>query len=111
MDTQSLQALIDAAFERRADLGPASMPADLSEALDHVLAELEAGRLRVAEKVGGAWLTHEWLKKAVLLYFRTHDNRMIADGPFAYFDKVPTRFRGYTDERFRQEGFRVVPPE
>ena len=110
MSTHPLQPIIDAAFEDRARLSPSAVPASLGEALAHVLGELNAGRLRVAEKVAGDWVTHEWLKKAVLLFFRTHDNRLIESGSHSYFDKVPLRFDGYTDADFRSGGFRVVPP-
>ena len=108
---QSLEALIDAAFERRADITPSTVEPELARALDDILLELNAGRLRVAEKVNGTWVTHQWLKKAVLLYFRTHDNQVVsATGGVTWFDKVPLRFDGYTDAQFREGGFRVVPP-
>jgi 2,3,4,5-tetrahydropyridine-2-carboxylate N-succinyltransferase len=110
MTTQTLESLIEAAFERRADITPTNVPADLAEALSEILNGLNAGRLRVAEKIDGTWVTHQWLKKAVLLYFRAHDNRVIDGAATAYFDKVPMRFAGYSDAEFRQGGFRVVPP-
>jgi 2,3,4,5-tetrahydropyridine-2-carboxylate N-succinyltransferase len=110
MSTQTLESLIDAAFERRTDISPSRVPNDLAAALDEIIAGLNAGRFRVAEKIDGQWVTHQWLKKAVLLYFRTHDNRVMADGEQRYFDKVPGRFDGYTDAQFRGGGFRVVPP-
>lgn len=110
METTTLQPVIDAAFDRRAELSPASVPRDLAEALDHVLEELNAGRLRVAEKIDGRWVTHQWIKKAVLLYFRTHDNRLMRGAGTAWFDKVPLRFADFTEEQFRAGGFRVVPP-
>ncbi len=110
MPTASLESLIDAAFERRAEITPTAVPPELKAALNHVLDDLSAGRLRVAEKVDGAWITHQWLKKAVLLYFRTHDNHVMSSGDLRYFDKVPSRFTGYADEEFRAGGFRVVPP-
>jgi 2,3,4,5-tetrahydropyridine-2,6-dicarboxylate N-succinyltransferase len=110
MSTQTLETLIDDAFERRTEMSPSHVPADVAQALDHVIAELNAGRVRVAEKIDGQWVTHQWIKKAVLLYFRTHDNRVEHGGALRYFDKVPTRFEQYTDERFRAEGIRVVPP-
>ena len=106
----TLQSLIDAAFERRSDITPGQVPKDLSDALSEIIAGLNEGRLRVAEKIDGAWVTHQWLKKAVLLYFRAHDNRVIDGGATKYFDKVPMRFAGYADADFRQGGFRVVPP-
>jgi 2,3,4,5-tetrahydropyridine-2,6-dicarboxylate N-succinyltransferase len=110
MATHPLQPTIDAAFEHRAGITPATVPADLVAALDEVIAGLNEGRLRVAEKVDGRWVTHEWLKKAVLLYFRTHDNRVMSGAGAAWFDKVPLRFDDYTEARFREGGFRVVPP-
>ncbi len=76
-----------------------------------MIGALDSGTLRVAEKIDGTWVTHQWVKKAVLLYFRTHDNRVVqGGGGVTWFDKVPTRFEGYTDKQFRDGGFRVVPP-
>jgi 2,3,4,5-tetrahydropyridine-2-carboxylate N-succinyltransferase len=109
MQTDTLEHVIDDAFEHRGDIRPGQLPAGLDEALDDVIGELNAGRLRVAEKIGGAWVTHQWLKKAVLLYFRAHDNRVMPSGAEKFFDKVPTKFEGYTDAQFRAGGFRVVP--
>jgi 2,3,4,5-tetrahydropyridine-2,6-dicarboxylate N-succinyltransferase len=110
MHTHPLAPLIDTAFEQRADLSPVSVQPEVSRALDHVILELNAGRLRVAEKIDGAWVTHQWIKKAVLLYFRTHDNHVMQSGGTSYFDKVPMRFDGYTEAQFREGAFRVVPP-
>jgi 2,3,4,5-tetrahydropyridine-2-carboxylate N-succinyltransferase len=110
MTAHTLESLIDAAFEQRADISPNRVPKDLSDAIAEILDGLNAGRLRVAEKIDGAWVTHQWLKKAVLLYFRAHDNRVIDGGATKYFDKVPMRFAGYSDADFRQGGFRIVPP-
>ena len=105
-----LEALIDDAFERRGDITPANVPAELSSALDQILHELNEGRIRVAEKRDGSWVTNQWIKKAVLLYFRAHDNKVMPAGTGdAWFDKVPLRFNGYTDTQFRAGGFRVVP--
>ena len=109
MTTSTLAALIDAAFERRADIAPGRVDADLAQALDEVMAGLNFGTLRVAEKVDGTWETHQWIKKAVLLYFRTHDNQVMPGATGPGFDKVPTRFDGYTDAAFRTGGYRVVP--
>src|SRR5687767_4995403 len=104
------QTMIDDAFERRSEITPATVEPGLAQALDQILQELNGGRLRVAEKINGTWTTHQWVKKAVLLYFRTHDNRLMPAGSRAWFDKVPLRFNGYTDVQFRAGGFRVVPP-
>jgi len=109
MHTHTLETLIDTAFERRASISPGDAEPELTGALDHVIQELNAGRLRVAEPIDGRWVTHQWIKKAVLLYFRTHDNRTMGTGEARYFDKVPTRFEGFGDAQFREGGFRVVP--
>jgi len=109
--TTSLESVIDAAFERRTELTASSVEPPLARAIDEVIAGLNSGRLRVAEKRGDTWVTHQWIKKAVLLYFRTHDNQVVpASGRDVWFDKVPLRFQDYTDAQFRDGGFRVVPP-
>lgn len=104
------QAVIEAAWERRADIGANNVDAELSRAVQHVLAELDAGRLRVAEKIGGDWVTHQWIKKAVLLSFRIEANRTMQAGDLHFFDKVATKFADYDAARFQAGGFRVVPP-
>ena len=104
-----LQTLIDQAWEDRANLKPGSAPARVGEAVDTILAELDAGRLRVAEKIDGEWVTHQWIKKAVLLSFRMEDNMLMDGGPIRYYDKVPTKFANYDAHTFQKGGFRVVP--
>ena len=111
MNDQSLSSLIDSAFEQRSAISPSSVPSDLAAALDHVLDGLNRGSIRVAEKIAGVWTTHQWVKKAVLLYFRTHNNAVVhGAGGANWFDKVPLRFDGYSDSQFREGGYRVVPP-
>jgi 2,3,4,5-tetrahydropyridine-2-carboxylate N-succinyltransferase len=113
-----LESLIDAAFEARATISPSSADRDLLKALDQVIGELNAGSLRVAEKRAGAWVTNQWIKKAVLLYFRTHDNELMPDAGGSarhavvtrWWDKVPLKFAGYDAAQFREGGFRAVPP-
>ena len=107
---QALQAIIDEAFERRADITPRSVDAKTKEAVMHVLDQLDKGIVRVAEKINGEWVTHQWLKKAVLLSFRMEDNFFIKGGFTNYFDKVPSKFSDYNSKDFREGGFRVVPP-
>ncbi len=107
---QELQTIIDEAFERRADITPRSADAKTKEAVMHVLDQLDCGALRVAEKINGDWVTHQWLKKAVLLSFRMEDNFFIKGGFTNYFDKVPSKFSDYNSKDFREGGFRVVPP-
>jgi 2,3,4,5-tetrahydropyridine-2-carboxylate N-succinyltransferase len=110
METARLAAVIDSAFERRAEIAPSQVPTELATALDEVIEGLNEGRLRVAEKIDGTWVTHQWVKKAVLLHFRTHDNHVMPGPGTSWFDKVPMRFQHFTDADFRAGGFRVVPP-
>jgi 2,3,4,5-tetrahydropyridine-2-carboxylate N-succinyltransferase len=108
--TQQIEALINQAWEDRANLSPKSAPAEVRDAVEHVIAELDQGRLRVAEKIDGSWVTHQWIKKAVLLSFRLQDNVTMAAGDLGFFDKVPTKFSGMGEEALRAAGVRVVPP-
>jgi len=107
---ESARKTIDDAWESRAALNPANAPKALREAVEFVIAGLDAGRLRVAEKSGGEWVAHQWLKKAVLLSFRIEDNRLSEGGATRYYDKVPAKFAGYGAAEFAAGGFRVVPP-
>jgi len=107
--TADLQAAIEAAWEDRASVTPASTA--VREVVETALELLDAGKVRVAEKVDGDWTVNQWLKKAVLLSFRLNDNAVIeqgAGGAPAY-DKVPSKFAGWDEDRFREAGFRVVP--
>jgi len=108
--TAPLQPAIDAAFERRSELSAGNAPAEVKDAVAKALAELDAGRLRVAEKKDGEWITHQWLKKAVLLSFRLRDNEIMQGGYTHYFDKVDSKFARYSQEDFAAGGYRVVPP-
>ena len=105
-----LQAIIEEAFERRADITPRNVDAQLKETINTVIEYLDKGKLRVAEKINGQWVTHQWIKKAVLLSFRIEDNAFIKGGFTNYFDKVPSKFADYNSKEFREGGFRVVPP-
>ena len=111
---EDLRQTIDAAWERRTELDPATAPAPIRDAVDAVIAELDAGRLRVAEKRGAEWITHQWLKKAVLLSFRLSNPVSIGlagpSAPFRFYDKVPTKFAAFDDAAFARAGVRVVPP-
>lgn len=105
------QSIIEAAFEDRANINPANAPADIKAAVASVLDDLDAGKLRVASRIGDTqqWETHQWIKKAVLLSFRLKDNYLMDDGVTRYFDKVDPKFANYTEEDFKAGGFRVVP--
>jgi 2,3,4,5-tetrahydropyridine-2-carboxylate N-succinyltransferase len=108
--TQQLQATIDAAWDARASLDAANAP-QVREAVEHVIADLNAGRLRVAERQGvGQWKVNQWVKKAVLLSFRLNDNRLIHAGELGFYDKVPTKFSHLDEAEMRDSGVRVVPP-
>ena len=108
-DLQTLRTTIDAAFERRAEITPKSVTPDLSAAIDESIALLDSGQARVAEKFNGAWIVNEWLKKAVLLYFRTHDNVVMEAGFTRFYDKVPMKYAEATEADLRAGGTRVVP--
>jgi len=102
-----MKNIIEEAWENRTALNPANAPRPLRTAVGEVIAGLDAGSMRVAEKSGGKWLTHEWIKKAVLLSFRLEDNRVMDGGATRYFDKVPSKFDSFD---FARAGVRVVPP-
>jgi len=105
----SIAETIDAAFERRSEITPDKVDPSTRDAILEAIELLDSGRARVAEKIDGAWQVNQWLKKAVLLYFRLHDNSVI-DGAFThYFDKVPAKFASYSQKDFNDGGFRVVP--
>ncbi|MGD9537340.1 MAG: 2,3,4,5-tetrahydropyridine-2,6-dicarboxylate N-succinyltransferase [Alphaproteobacteria bacterium] len=110
MNIAEIEAVIDEAWEARDKLAPASGGKPRA-AVDAALAALDAGELRVAEPAPGGWRVNEWLKKAVLLSFRLNDNALIAGGTGAapWFDKVPSKFAGWDEARFRAAGFRAVP--
>jgi 2,3,4,5-tetrahydropyridine-2-carboxylate N-succinyltransferase len=105
----ALQQLIERSFESRASLSPDNAPRALLAALDECLELLGSGQARVAEPVDGGWRVNEWLRKAVLLHFRTHDNTIVEAGGLRFFDKLPLKYRNYDAAGFRADGTRVVP--
>ncbi|QIL73041.1 2,3,4,5-tetrahydropyridine-2,6-dicarboxylate N-succinyltransferase [Diaphorobacter sp. HDW4B] len=109
--TQQLQTIIDNAWENRASMSPAAAPKEVVDAVEHVIAELNTGKLRVATREGvGQWTVHQWIKKAVLLSFRLKDNVLMRSGDLNFFDKVPTKFEGMSEAEIAATGVRVVPP-
>ena len=109
--TQQLQSIIDAAWDNRANLSPASAPKEIVDAVEHVIAQLNDGHLRVATQQGvGQWTVHQWIKKAVLLSFRLKDNVLMTSGSLNFFDKVPTKYEGMSEADIAATGVRVVPP-
>ncbi len=107
---QQLQSIIEAAFEHRGEITPANVDTVTREAINEVIAQLDSGALRVSEKIDGHWVTHQWLKKAVLLSFRVNDNQVMEGAETCFYDKVPMKFASWDDARFKAAGFRVVPP-
>ena len=105
-----LKSTIDSAFERRAELTLAEIEGSLRDAVERAISGLETGALRVAEPDGqGGWQVNQWLKKAVLLYFRVNEMQLVEAQPAPYWDKVEARFAGFDESQFRAAGVRVVP--
>ncbi|MEY3996681.1 MAG: 2,3,4,5-tetrahydropyridine-2,6-dicarboxylate N-succinyltransferase [Pseudomonadota bacterium] len=105
-----LANIIETSWENRTTLNAANASIELRDAVNHVINQLDNGNFRVAEKLNGMWVVHQWLKKAVLLSFRLNDNIIQNSGDLQFFDKVPTKFSGMTQEQLRAGGYRVVPP-
>ena len=111
MNPAELAKIVDAAWERRADIGPKTK-GPLRKAVAETLALLDSGQVRVAERQNdGNWHVNQWLKKAVLLSFRLEDPAVIEGGPgrAAWWDKVPSKFDGWGKAQFKKAGFRAVP--
>lgn len=104
------QSIIETAFENRANFGASDCPSEVRSAVTEALAGLDNGSLRVAEKINGEWVVHEWLKKAVLLSFKINGNKPIESCDLRFYDKVDTKFTDWSEEDFKQAGIRVVPP-
>ena len=109
MDHTALRNAINSAFDRRQTFGPTNLDAATGDAIEYAIAQLDSGAVRIAEKHDGQWLVNEWLKKAVLLYFRTHDNAVIDAGYTRFFDKVPLKYAKESLASFAAGGVRVVP--
>jgi 2,3,4,5-tetrahydropyridine-2-carboxylate N-succinyltransferase len=106
-----IKAVIEEAFERRAEITPRNVGTNVKEAVAEAIRLLDKGALRVAERQDvGKWVVNEWLKKAVLLSFRIDDNQLMSGGFTNYFDKVPSKYADYNSRDFREDGVRVVPP-
>jgi 2,3,4,5-tetrahydropyridine-2-carboxylate N-succinyltransferase len=108
-DHPALRAIIEKSFEARAEINPRSVSRELKVALDEALDLLDSGKVRVAEKHDGQWVVNDWLKKAVLLYFRAWDNKLIEGGHTRFFDKVPLKYAAMDENAIRASGARVVP--
>lgn len=111
MSHNALASIIDAAWENRAELNP-STKGEVRDAVEHIIAGLDKGELRVATKeADGNWTTHQWIKKAVLISFRLNDMSLISGGPggSSWWDKVPSKFEGWGAKEHAAAGFRSVP--
>src|SRR6185369_11697229 len=108
--SEALQATIERAWDERDSIGPETK-GEVRQAVDSALAALDGGGARIAEKIGGEWTVHQWLKKAVLLSFRLNPMELIAGGPGAghWWDKVPSKFAGWGEKEFAAAAFRAVP--
>jgi len=105
-----LKSQIQAAYENRETITPSSVDPETRSAIESVMDQLDRGELRVAEKQGSDWFCHQWVKQAVLLYFRISSNRVMGTGEFCYFDKVPLKYASSDDARFVEGRTRIVPP-
>jgi 2,3,4,5-tetrahydropyridine-2-carboxylate N-succinyltransferase len=110
MTQTDIRSVIEAAFEQRAAITPATADASLREAVSAAIELLDRGEARVAEPADGGWKVNEWLKMAVLLYFRLHENRLMRFGEHVGYDKVALKYTGYNAADFARAGVRVVPP-
>lgn len=110
-EIDQLASVINAAWEQRAELSPNQASAEIKDAVEQTISQLNNGALRVATRDGvGQWTTHQWIKKAVLLSFRLKDNDIMRAGDLGFFDKVPTKFAHLSREQLAATGVRVVPP-
>lgn len=107
---QALQALIERGFEERSNLTPVSVSTELKKAVADAIDLLNTGKIRVAEKLNGQWQVHQWVKKAVLLYFRIHENEVFSAEYTQFYDKVPLKYQNLTQAELASEGVRIVPP-
>lgn len=107
---QYLQQIIETAFEQRSYVTSRMAHTETSKAVNQVISALDNGTLRIAEKINGKWITHQWLKKAVLLFFSITSSTLMGDSRPYFYDKVPIKFAGWDEDRFQKAGFRVVPP-
>ena len=107
----NLQDIIEQGFENRSEINPSNAPQEIVDAVSEVLNKLNSGELRVASRIGDSqdWETHQWIKKAVLLSFRLKDNEIMPGSSTNYFDKVDSKFRHFTEQDFKNGGYRVVP--
>ena len=106
---EQLKLIIEQAYERRMEITPKNVDPVTRVAIEQTIEKLDSGEIRVAEKVNDEWVVNQWVKKAVLLYFRINENTVTESAGNRYYDKVPLKFADNTAERFKAEGIRAVP--
>ena len=106
----TLATIIETAFDDRANFTAQTVSPEIRAAVDEVIEALDNGSLRVAQKIDGEWVVHQWVKKAVLLSFKINDNKPMNTGELGFYDKVDTKFNGWTEADYKNAGVRVVPP-
>ena len=110
MSIDNLRQTIDSAYERRVHLTPGNVTPDIRHAVETAIGQLDCGERRIAEKLDGHWQVNEWLKKAVLLYFRIQSNQVIEGAGTRYYDRIPPKYAAHARAEFEREGARIVPP-
>lgn len=106
---QVLQSIIESAFEEQANLTPQHVSTEIKNAVSEAISLLDCGKARIAEKINGNWHIHQWLKKAVLLYFRIHENQVISAEYARFYDKIPLKYQSDNADAFKSSGVRIVP--
>lgn len=104
-----MQTIINKAFANQEEWNAKSVSPEIKEAIEQTIKDLDTGKIRVAEKISGVWQVNDWVKKAVLLYFKLHENHLLKGDVNHYFDKVPTKFAHWDENKFASSGLRVVP--
>jgi len=107
---QQLQTVVEQAFERLSEITAKNIDLSTYDAINYAINQLDNGKLRVAEKINGQWITHQWLKKAIMLFFRINNNQLIIGTETHYYDKVPMKFANYNEALFQRKNVRIVPP-
>lgn len=110
MKTATLETIINDAYEQRSELMPGSIDKEIDHAVNEAIRLLDSGELRVAQQINDTWHVNQWLKKAVLLYFRLNNNVPFNDGFAQFYDKVPLKYKDLSAEQLQQNGVRIVPP-
>ncbi|CAL4320978.1 2,3,4,5-tetrahydropyridine-2,6-dicarboxylate N-succinyltransferase [Buchnera aphidicola] len=107
---EKLKKIIKNIFEKKTNIKYENISKSEKDAINQVINMLDMGTLRVAEKIKGVWITHQWLKEAILLYLYLKNNKVMKDAHTTYYDKVPLKYKNHDEKKFKEEGIRIVPP-